>query len=627
MERDTGRSSGMNKRYLHFTIGPVQNFVAQSRRTRDLLVSSFLLSYLSGQAMMAVIEAGGEIEFPYVQDQADSNEKAEIIHPLLKAIASTSKEGTSKERLWIGSLPNRFKAKIPEQFDPKMCTRRVMEHWRTISEAVWNYVFAKQQLTSKRTEEIREIWDRQVNGFWDIAWAIGDDSDVLDRRKNWRSYIPTEEERDKCTLISNLQEISGYFRSKEQKNFWEELRKQLDLFDLAPNERLSAIGLIKRFFPRVTKDAIGWEFPKEAVYFPSVVYLSAFPWILRAVKEHKEEAENFGHQANQYGIKNYSRKNTFPDLNALTPDGKSKLYQFAHLEGSCFYGNWEKQENKSDIELKETYEQLKEKMKGEPTPYYAVLLMDGDRLGANIAKHGVDVSRVLDLFSKDLGEIVRKHNGVTVYAGGDDVLALLPFNKALPVAVKLREKYLDAFSETRKKNPELENDFDGTISAAVLFSHYYAPLKNVLQYAHIMLDEVAKDQCGRDSLAVAMWKRSGPGWQWAAKWEKVYKRSDESRKTILEQLAEKFKEGQETLSGSFLYKWRESYEQVPFSKEELTKLITADYLRIMKINSNEKRERAQNQIQELVELCSVSGSFKTDGALLVRFLGQKGGGY
>ncbi|WP_255724622.1 type III-B CRISPR-associated protein Cas10/Cmr2 [Shimazuella soli] len=35
---------------MHFTIGPVQEFVAQSRRTRDLLASSFLLSYLAAHA-------------------------------------------------------------------------------------------------------------------------------------------------------------------------------------------------------------------------------------------------------------------------------------------------------------------------------------------------------------------------------------------------------------------------------------------------------------------------------------------------------------------------------------------------------------------------------------------------
>ena len=40
---------------LHFTLGPVQSFVAEARRLRDFWAGSFLLSWLSGQAMRAVI--------------------------------------------------------------------------------------------------------------------------------------------------------------------------------------------------------------------------------------------------------------------------------------------------------------------------------------------------------------------------------------------------------------------------------------------------------------------------------------------------------------------------------------------------------------------------------------------
>ncbi|MDQ3773077.1 MAG: hypothetical protein M3461_01130 [Pseudomonadota bacterium] len=36
----------MSGRILHFTLGPVQGFVAQARRTRDLWGGSFLLSWL-----------------------------------------------------------------------------------------------------------------------------------------------------------------------------------------------------------------------------------------------------------------------------------------------------------------------------------------------------------------------------------------------------------------------------------------------------------------------------------------------------------------------------------------------------------------------------------------------------
>ena len=56
---------------LHFTISPVQSFIGQSRRTRDLWSSSFLLSWLSGIAMARVVNSGGKILFPSVQDGTD----------------------------------------------------------------------------------------------------------------------------------------------------------------------------------------------------------------------------------------------------------------------------------------------------------------------------------------------------------------------------------------------------------------------------------------------------------------------------------------------------------------------------------------------------------------------------
>ena len=50
--------------YFHFTMGPVQEFVAQARRTRDFWAGSFLLSWLSAVAMREVRHQGGTIVFP-----------------------------------------------------------------------------------------------------------------------------------------------------------------------------------------------------------------------------------------------------------------------------------------------------------------------------------------------------------------------------------------------------------------------------------------------------------------------------------------------------------------------------------------------------------------------------------
>ncbi len=52
------------KQYFHFTIGPVQGFVSQARRTRDFWAGSFILSWLAGVAIKATEVQGAEVLFP-----------------------------------------------------------------------------------------------------------------------------------------------------------------------------------------------------------------------------------------------------------------------------------------------------------------------------------------------------------------------------------------------------------------------------------------------------------------------------------------------------------------------------------------------------------------------------------
>ena len=55
---------------LDVSIGPVQAFVSQSRRTRDLWGSSFLLAFLTAHAMRGAEQAGGRIAQPVVDGDA-----------------------------------------------------------------------------------------------------------------------------------------------------------------------------------------------------------------------------------------------------------------------------------------------------------------------------------------------------------------------------------------------------------------------------------------------------------------------------------------------------------------------------------------------------------------------------
>ena len=67
-----------------------------------------------------------------------------------------------------------------------------------------------------------------------------------------------------------------------------------------------------------------------------------------------------------------------------------------------------------------------------PTPYYAMVKMDGDHMGdllSNVGKQEhIKISEALSSFSrKGIPELIEgKYPGKLVYAGGDDVLALVP---------------------------------------------------------------------------------------------------------------------------------------------------------------------------------------------------------
>lgn len=78
---------------LDVSIGPVQGFVAQSRRTRDLWGSSYLLSFLAGHAMLGARNEGGEIVRPRIEDD-----------PLFRWVGG-ARGGAAPA---IGSLPNHF---------------------------------------------------------------------------------------------------------------------------------------------------------------------------------------------------------------------------------------------------------------------------------------------------------------------------------------------------------------------------------------------------------------------------------------------------------------------------------------------------------------------------------------
>ncbi len=532
---------------LDIAIGPVQGFVIQSRRTRDLWGSSYLLSFLAGHAMHGAEKAGGRVVRPVVKDD-----------PLYRWTGG-DRTGAPPD---IGSLPNRFAIDVEAEAEPvaRAAVAALRGAWTRVCDAVWVKFIAE---ACEHGAGTRAIWDRQVATFWEVAWCAGPaEAGLLARRKHWRSHLPPTEPGDKCTVMHDLQEISGYVRSTgradTQDCFWRHLRDLVGALDLRENERLCAVALIKRLLPRVAEDALGWKVERSR--WPSTVHIAARPWLHQVENCAPDLARDYAEQVTQFAPSGV--------LSERWPDReRSAAGDFSRLDANWFHPEAIESEQLCPLNahaVDGTRAALAGKLKaiccaegrdgrrlGPPSSFYALLLADGDRLGRLVGEaDGEQVGRALATFMEQAPKIVCKNGGQTVYAGGDDVLAMLPVPGALPCAEALAECYRSAFGHR----------VGATLSASVTFVHIRYPLSGALRDAHRLLDDIAKQSNGRDSLAVGVLKSGGLNSQWVTTWRR--QNSDgcaEPSTELIRALADRLESDapEADLSSGLLYRLRE----------------------------------------------------------------------
>lgn len=636
----------MRDQLLHFSIGPVQDFVAEARKTRDFWAGSFILSYLSGVAMLGVIRNKGRLIMPYVG--TDGN----ITDRLLVALKDVNDGNEVTDGPTVCTLPNRFLARVPVGFDPRLCVEEVEKNWGKIADAVWRKYVAPVAAYGRGT---REIWERQVNNFWEITWALGEDRALLDYRKNWRSRVLPVEPGDKCSLMGNLQELSGFIRAKEREKqdaFWSALRRQVGGYEIEEDERLSAVALIKRLFSLVSEESIGWSVQKEAQRYPSTPYLAAVGWLSRVIRTCPEEVVRYAARAARLPkVKYQEHPDRFQSIRRALEQYPAAR-EFASLNGNCFFDAslanpnlWEDGENRSEDSqklrqgLRQELRNFAEKVGEAPAPFYALLLMDGDRMGALLRRYEPEsVSMALNLFSSRVPKIVRQHDGVLVYAGGDDVLALAPLENAVDLALALRENYSASFLNTQIPAGR------ATISGALVYAHHNTPLTGVIREAHWLLDHVAKEQTGRNSLAVSVWKGAGRVLTWAVPWQII----GTVQHNLIDELIDSLSSSdakKKDYNFTFFYNLRqrlsvltdeEGIVQLDWSDDELIDVLAAEYRRNREreVDWNTARERMGRLLKisrrykwdEQREVQAVGRSFVPDGLMFIKFLVQKGVG-
>jgi len=527
-----------------FSLGPVQPFIAQARKTRDLWLGSFLLARLMEAAMK------GMDRF--------------LVYPT----DPTLKEGSN-----VPDLPNKYVALFDDLEVAKEVAKdskeRLYTCWTSICNDVWEQTLIKHR-PKQGIDTAHKIWNRQTNPevCFDIFWVIVERGlseeygtwlkraeYAFDARKRSRDFkIPynpdnlsiTDEPGEKSTISGEREALRGKETSRESvRAFWRDLSTMFSSDDINPNgkERLDAIDMVKRFAydsQKIIEKGISAGFPSTssiatASYIEKLLTAEIKETALNAWLNITNRKELKQSEAYRFSIPYFQQPGKIIDrredvllrdgdlyfLETFTAYRLKEDYSFPYTSIIEKHGTQQYADKSSQV-LKALLGATDDLGITRPTPYYAMIQMDGDQMG--ILLSGVTgeiehkaISKALSTFSHEsaLDIVEKQYPARLVYAGGDDVFALAPLARdisrgediatVLDLVDKLQQAYTTIVEEPIS---DLNHKENVTASTGIAIAHHYTSLSYVRRMAKAA-EELAKDHYGRDALVVTVIRRSG----------------------------------------------------------------------------------------------------------------------
>lgn len=593
---------------LIVTLGPVQDFIAAARRSRDLWFGSWLLSDLSKATAEAMaLECGaGSLVFPGVEDLSELR----------------------SERLT--SVANKIVVRVPEGKDPATVAERGREGMRKRLTLHREKAFDSDRIEPKYFEASTAI--AQVNDLIEYSWVSAPEhgSDgyadarrqaeaLLAQRKNTRLWNPVTWGKD-----VPKSSIDGERESVLREDLFDDLTPEQIRkgYGVGPTERLCGVGLLKRHGQHPEN--------KYSHRFLSTGHLAAWPVYKRA--------ETFVGDPELAGL--WSRYVKILGAGGVALE-EQMIFQGPGWKHTSVFGAWDGSllfENRLPELFEEVADETRRKAALQdakkalaavlnrigvttPLPYYAILVADGDRMGKAIERQTGfpehrKLSKVLDEFAQNARSLVESdHGGELIYSGGDDVLAFVPLHRAVACALELAKD----FAERLEGFPTDGEGSTPTLSAGIGISHFLEPLRRALSTAR-KAEKLAKRE--RNSLAVSVDKRSGPPVSVVGHWGAL------DRQLI--DYARMHREKVDQISDGAAYELQELARLVDGAegeaKESLEKLVRKEAERILR--RKQPAHGAQSEIDKkildrlLADLAGMSLRDLADRLIVSRLLAQ-----
>jgi CRISPR-associated protein Cmr2 len=449
----------------------VQEFIASARRSRDLWFGSQLLSELSKTAAHTIVQHNtlDQLIFPSPKEESalkpDSpfnvaNKIVAIINQEPRQLAMALK---GDMHLRLDRLRKDAFEKIQGPYNEKMA----LQHIDDLVECLW----AALPLPSDH----------------DYAQVRKDLDALMAARKNTRTFSPVQGGSSLPKSSLDGQRETVIFKAADDTLTDEQLRHQ---YDIKRGEHLCGVGLFKR-----------WGHIGKRKGFPSTSHIAALPLLHRMEKQH-----------NDMNLLKKHWQTCLEHYRAQQPETAREEYISGYKEhpilkyhdGSILFEEHEALQT-FFTNIASVLHMLPGQLK--PPPYYALLLADGDNMGKAIDhQQTVDnhraLSQTLAGFANRVRTMVEQHEGALIYAGGDDVLALVPLHAVLECATALAESFNKCMQEFSFEDTPV------TLSVGIAVAHHIEPLTDALNLAR-RAEQSAKKVPGKNALAVAVSKRSG----------------------------------------------------------------------------------------------------------------------
>jgi len=687
-----------------FSITPVQAFISKARKLRDYWTGSVLLSWLAFEGMRWVIENLGpdHVLYPSLIDQPLVNEYMKQNWKITnEGFLKPPVDIASFPNKFLFLTPMNHAEDIATQIK-----NQIRSSWRELHEKVCDTAILKMDdfLSEDQKGFIDEMFQQQNSHFWDLQWAaahLAKNNDQPELEK----LLPESIYKAAFSLLEKFNKIIADkpHYDKSGRGALYSLSHSLAQTALAVSKtrktitRLPETGekchLCGEFevlhHRKFQNDTSAGEYKNG---------INEFWWHLKAQWDGDEE-NSLGHNLKENEklcsiclVKRMAyeamKNNTGHVLHGVFKDKKS-FPSTTDIALTTFFEREKFADEKRKVFAQKVHDKADEKTDNQDR-YYAILMMDGDKMGKLVngetlgstwesVMHPDVVTRIKnpdfekkyhdnwqEIFgakrlvtpavhasiSESLGDfslygvpsIIKKYKGTLIYAGGDDVCAVLPVETSLDAAREIQEYYVSTFKLIQKETPpeDIVNSWSPkpgklsinlgkgeniSISAGILICHHKESLTQMIEKGHHLLDEKAKKEAGRNACAIELRKRSGGSRYFIRKWSDT--KAWESFSSIGKAIKSKNKI---QVSTSVVYRLEQLRDgiQAILKQENWQDMLVKLILKQLERSSVGEKEYKTDFANKMVDIAiygskQYSRQYDPNGLIVAAFMTAKGG--